>query len=191
LIASGRRVRGFIDQSPERIGALVLGLPVIGSDDVLKSLSPSEIELANGLGSAGSMDARYRIYARGVAMGFRFCTVVHPSAIVAPSATLGAGVQVLARAVVQPLAEIGENSIVNTGAIVEHDVFVGSHVHLSPGCVLAGEVRVGDRVHVGVGAVVIQRKRLGEGSFVAAGAVVISDVVSGTRVLGVPARAQD
>lgn len=188
LIASGRRVRGFLDVSADKQGGHLMGLPVLGGDEVLGSLLPDAVELANGIGSAGVMNARYRVYAAALDRGFRFATVVHPSAIVSPSATLGPGAQVMARAVIQPFATIGENSIINTGAIVEHDVFVGSHVHVSPGCILAGEVRVGDRVHVGVGAVVIQRMSIGEGSFVAAGAVVVADVVDGTRVMGVPAR---
>lgn len=188
LIACGRRVRGFLDAA--RMGEQLMGLPVLGGDDLLDSISPSEVELANGIGSAGVMDTRHRVYAAAVARGFSFASVVHPSAIVAPSATLGSAVQVLARAVVQPLAIVGENSIVNTGAIIEHDVVIGSHVHVSPGCVLAGQVRVGDKVHVGIGAVVIQQVSIGTGSFVAAGAVVVTNVADGTRVVGVPARIQ-
>ncbi|HEY5755386.1 MAG TPA: acetyltransferase [Steroidobacter sp.] len=188
LIASGRRVRGFLDAAKQ--GGQVMGLPVLGGDEVLASISPAEVELANGIGSASVMDTRQRVYANAVAKGFRFATVIHPSAIVASSATLGAGVQVLARAVIQPLATIGENSIVNTGAIVEHDAVIGSHVHVSPGCVLAGEAKIADLVHVGVGSVVIQRIAIGARSFVAAGAVVVEDVSAGTRVMGVPARVQ-
>lgn len=188
LLASGRRIRGFLDAAKQ--GGQLMGLPVLGGDGVLDSISPAEVELANGIGSAGVMDARQRLYASAVAKGFRFTTVIHPSAVVATSATLGPGVQVLARAVIQALASVGENSIINTGAIVEHDVKIGSHVHVSPGCVLAGEVQVADRVHVGVGAVVIQQVAIGAGSFVAAGAVVVANVAEGTRVVGVPARVQ-
>jgi sugar O-acyltransferase (sialic acid O-acetyltransferase NeuD family) len=191
LLALGQRVRGFIDSDPARHGALLLGVPVLGGDDVLESVSPSQVLLVNGIGSAGSMETRRRVYAAAKARGFSFATVVHPAALVAPSARLSEGVQVLARAVVQPLAVVGENSIVNTGAIVEHDVIIGSHVHVSPGCVLAGEVRVGDRTHIGVGAVVIQQMIIGSGSFVAAGAVVVANVAESTRVIGVPARVQN
>ena len=188
LLASGQRVRGFIDSSPQKHGTRILGLPVLGGDEVLDSLSPTEVRLANGIGSAGVMDARYRVYTAAVSRGFTFVSVRHPSAVVASSAVLGAGSQVLARAVVQPFAKVGENSIVNTGAIVEHDVIVGAHSHISPGCVLAGQVTVGERVHVGVGAVVIQGVDVAERSLVAAGAVVVDNVVAGTRVMGVPAR---
>lgn len=188
LLAAGQRVRGFIDSNPSRHGTRLLDLPVLGNEDLLDHESPLAVLLVNGIGSAGSMETRQRVYASAKARGFSFATVVHPAALVARSARLAEGVQVLARAVVQPLAVIGENSIVNTGAIVEHDVAVGSHVHISPGCVLAGEVRIGDKVHVGVGATVIQQVTIGSGSFVAAGAVVVGNVAEGTRVVGVPAR---
>jgi UDP-perosamine 4-acetyltransferase len=191
LIARGLRVRGFVDSDSTRHGALLLGLPVLGGDDVLERAAPSEVLLANGIGSAGSMETRRRVYDSAKARGFSFATIVHPAAIVAPSARLGEGVQVLARAVVQPLAVVGENSIVNTGAIVEHDVTVGSHVHISPGCVLAGGAKIGDLAHVGVGSVVIQGMSIGDGSLVAAGAVVVDHVAAGTTVLGVPARVKN
>lgn len=190
LLASGRRVRGFIDADPAKRGTMLLGLPVLGGDEVLNDARPSDVDLVNGIGSAGVMDARFRVYETAKRRGFQFATVVHPDATIAASASLLAGAQVLAQAVVQPLAVIGENSIVNTGAIVEHDVTIGSHVHVSPRCVLAGEVRVGNLVHIGVGAVVIQRVKVGAGSFVAAGAVVVADVPEGARVMGVPARVQ-
>lgn len=191
LIASGRRVRGFIDADPHKRNLRVFDLPVLGGDDVLSSLSPEDVELANGIGSAGVMHVRQRVYAAAIDRGFRFATVVHPTAIVASSAMLAPGTQVLAGAVVQPFATVGENSIVNTGAIVEHDVQIGSHVHISPRVVLAGEVRVGDLVHIGVGATVIQQITIGIGAFVAAGAVVVANVPAAKRVMGVPARVQD
>jgi sugar O-acyltransferase (sialic acid O-acetyltransferase NeuD family) len=188
LLASGHRVRGFIDSSAQKQGTSIFGLPVLGGDELLDSLSPADVQLANGIGSAGVMDARCRVYTAAVSRGFAFVSVRHPSAIVATSAVLGVGSQVLARAVVQPFATIGENSIINTGAIVEHDVVVGAHSHISPGCVLAGQVTVGTHVHVGVGAVVKQGINIAERSLVAAGAVVVDDVAAGTTVLGVPAR---
>jgi sugar O-acyltransferase (sialic acid O-acetyltransferase NeuD family) len=190
LVAAGRDVIGFVDANPSVHGARLLGLPVLGADEVLDSFSPADTELANGIGSAGTPDARQRVYQAGLDRGFRFATVVHPTAIVAESATLGSGAQVLARAVIQPLAVIGANTIINTGAIIEHDVVIGSHTHISPGCVLAGEVRVGDLVHVGVGSIVIQRLSVGTRSLVAAGAVVVEAVAAGSRVMGIPARVQ-
>lgn len=190
LLASGRKVLGFLDQDRNKHSKTLLGLPVIGGDEVLATLSTEEVELANGIGSAGVMQARKNVYLDARRCGFAFTTVLHPSAIVAPSAHLCAGAQVFARAVIQPLATIGENSIVNTGAIIEHDAVIGSHVHVSPGSLVAGEVRVGDCVHVGIGAVIIQRVCIGNEALIAAGAVVVDDVPDGMRVMGVPAKAQ-
>jgi hypothetical protein len=68
-------------------------------------------------------------------------SVVHPAAVVAPSATIGAGTLVMPGAVVNAEARIGANAIVNSGAIVEHDCEVGEGVHIAPGAVLCGGAR--------------------------------------------------
>lgn len=114
--------------------------------------------------------------------------VVHPSAVVASSAFVGAGVFVGPRAVVHSRARVAEHAIVNTGAIVEHDCVVGSNAHLAPGSVLGGAVRVGPGTLVGLGAIILPGFRVGAGCTVGAGAVVRGDVPDGCTVVGVPAR---
>lgn len=188
LLESGRLVRGFVDADTSLHGSSICGRKVLGGDEVALLADPSSVELANGIGSTETLEARRAIYRRFTASGFRFATIVHPSARTSVHAKLGAGVQVMAGAHVQTNAEIGENTIVNTGAIVDHDCSIGSHCHLATGCALSGGIVVENCVHIGTGATVIQGVRIGHGALVAAGAVVVRDVAAGARVAGVPAR---
>lgn len=114
--------------------------------------------------------------------------LVHPTAVVSPSATLDSGTVVFAGAVVNAGAAAGRGTIVNTGAIVEHDCVLGEAVHLSPGAVLGGGVRVGPGSWIGAGATVIHGITVGGDAIVGAGAVVIRDVPDGATVVGNPAR---
>ena len=156
---------------------------MLGGDEVLKELSASEVQLVNGIGSIGPTHvARRRLSARQGG-GLHFAQVVHPSAVVSRSATLGEGVQVMAGCVIQTGADIGANSIVNTRAAVDHDCKIGETVHIAPGVTLSGNVRVGDRTHIGTGAVVIQGISIGEDSLVAAGAVVYRDLPAKSRLI--------
>jgi UDP-perosamine 4-acetyltransferase len=188
LRAQGTKVIGVTDADPARRGAAVLGADVIGTDEALHGFPPSAAMLVNGLGSVGATTSRRKLFERFKGRGYRFATVVHPTAWVSPSARLGEGVQIMAGCVVQADCAIGDDSIVNSGASVDHDCRIGSHVHIAPGVTLSGGVEVGDNAHIGTASTVMQGVRVGESSIVGAGAVVIKNVPPRVTVGGVPAR---
>lgn len=189
LRAMGADTIGYADTAPALHGANVRGMPVIGGDEaVFERYPPERVMLANGVGGNRPTGERRAVFERFSDRGYRFLTLIHPSAIVSPSVTLGAGVQVMAGAVLQPSVTVGANSIVNTRASIDHDCSIGGHVHVAPGAVLSGGVSVADGAHLGAGCVVIQGMRIGERALVAAGAVVVRDVPALGRVAGNPAR---
>ena len=180
---------GLTDADVDRHGRLVLGCPVLGPDAVLPELLERGVTHAFiGVGGASNNRPRATIFARLIALGFVLPPIVHRTAIVAPSATLGAGAQIMAGAIVNALATIGQNAIVNTGSIVEHECRIGDHVHIGPGARLGGAVTVGESAHIGIGATVRQGQTIGSRAIVAAGAVVVSDVPPDITFAGVPAR---
>ncbi len=189
-------VRAAIEASGDSVGGWVVApadlsdaVDVLGTDDDLPGLAASGWEFAFvAIGMVRASGARARLMKRAVDAGFELPPIVHPRAIVAPSARIEAGAQVLAGAIVNPDAVIGAGSIVNTGAIVEHDTVVGPYAHVAPGAVVGGDCVVGEGSHVGIGATVIQGVKIGAGVTVGAGSVVIADVDDGKTVVGVPAR---
>jgi sugar O-acyltransferase (sialic acid O-acetyltransferase NeuD family) len=114
--------------------------------------------------------------------------LVHPSAVVSASATLGRGTVVFAMAVVNADATVGDACIVNTAAVVEHDCVLGDGVHLSPSATLAGNVRVASCGWIGAGATVLPGVRVDADAVVGGGALVRAEVAAGQVVAGVPAR---
>lgn len=70
--------------------------------------------------------------------GIPIATIIHPSAIISPTAQVNCGSTILANAVIHTLAHIGTGCIINTGAIVEHDCVVKDFVNMSPNCAMAG-----------------------------------------------------
>jgi acetyltransferase EpsM len=147
-----------------------------------------EVGYTHFLVSIGSNQTRARCYAEALQSGLAPATIVHPRAVIAPSAGVGTGTVVMAAAVVNPDARIGDNCIVNTAAVVEHDCQIGNHVHISPGAILAGGVSVGTHAHIGAGATVLPGIQIGEGAIVGAGAVVLREVPAWGTVVGVPAK---
>jgi sugar O-acyltransferase (sialic acid O-acetyltransferase NeuD family) len=184
----GRRVLFATEADADRYGHEVGGVEIRGGDDSVFHHPPGEIELVNGIGSTRVPHRRQTVFERFREAGYRFASVVHPSAVIAPTASLGQGVQVMAGAVVQHNARIGDNVLLNTRASVDHDCVIGEHVHVAPGVIVCGSVLIGAATHVGAGATIIQGLHIGDRVLIGAGSVVVSPVPSDSQVLGVPAR---
>jgi sugar O-acyltransferase (sialic acid O-acetyltransferase NeuD family) len=122
--------------------------------------------------------------ARGLVPG----QVIHPRAVVSPSASLGPGCVILANTFVSTGAVLGAHVHVNYNATVGHDSVLGDLVTVLPGANIAGAVTLGAEVTVGSNACVLPGLRIGSTGMVGAGAVVTRDQPDGAVVVGVPAR---
>jgi sugar O-acyltransferase (sialic acid O-acetyltransferase NeuD family) len=189
--AAGLPVVGVCDGPLSQSGAREWrGVPVIGGDDALDSVDPSNVGLINGVGQLVGKLGRRTLHERMKKRGFQFPALVHPAAVLDPTAVLREGVQVMAGAVVQADASIDESSIVNTRASVDHDCVVGPHVHIAPGATLCGGVRVLEGAFVASGATVAQGVTIGRGCVVGAGVTLVRDLPDGQTVLGPAVRVQ-
>ncbi len=181
LDALGTPAHAVLDDNPARWGTDLLGVPIVGPLAELATWPEVRAVIA-----IGSNARRYELARAHPAV--EWLTVVHPSAIVHGSTTLGAGAMVIWRAVVEPDARIGAHAIVNSGAIVCHDCTVGEAAHVSVTSVMAGNAHVEEGVFLGMNAGVIGGVRVGAWSTVGAGASVVRDVPPRSVAMGVPAR---
>lgn len=179
---------GLLDPIQELWDTEVLGVPVLGADDLLAELYARGVRQAFiGLGTVGNSQTRVKLYDRICQQGFRLVQAIHPQAIISPSVQIGEGPTIMAGSVINAKAVLGNDVIINTGAIVEHDCLLGDHVHIATGAQLAGGVKIGDCTHIGMGASIRQGITIGSGVVVGAGAVVVKDVSPNSIVAGVPA----
>jgi UDP-perosamine 4-acetyltransferase len=187
LLESGVIIAGYITRDGNSSSATG-SLPVIAEDSVRESLDPNKVLLVNAIGSTSDLTARNRASQHLTSLGYTFGTVISKHALVAESAVIAAGAQVLRGAIVNTAAHVGAHAIINSGAIVEHHVTVGESAHIAPGAVVCGASVVGSAAHIGAGATVVQGITIGAGGIVGAGAVVLANVSAGDTVVGVPAR---
>lgn len=185
--AQGWRILGFFDD--DSASAIDAQTPRLGGVAEAGGSDPNGFALDGAPSCAiiamGSLELRARLITelRGL-----FGTVIHPAAVVSPSAQVEAGAFIGATAVVQSRAKIGEHAIINTGAVIEHDCVIHTNAHIGPGAVLGGTVTVGRDTLVGLGARIKPGVRIGSGCTVGAGAVVVRHVPDHATVIGVPAK---
>jgi sugar O-acyltransferase (sialic acid O-acetyltransferase NeuD family) len=122
------------------------------------------------------------------AAGVRFATLIHPTAHVSPTATLGEGCFVGAGAVIAAYTSLGAHVFVNRGVLIGHHTTLGHHVSLMPGANVAGLVTIGAHTFVGMGAIVLDRISIGEHCVVGSGALVTKDAPARVQLMGLPAR---
>lgn len=180
---------GFTDRDPHGKEKENLPRPVLGSDDILPLLLSEGVKCAVlGVGAVGVNELTKSLFQMIAHLGFLQPALVHPSAYVCPTAELGRGSVVMAKAVISTNARLGNNVTVNSGGIIEHDSVIGNHVHVATGAFLGGGVIVGPESHIGIGTSVVQGKKIGHGSLIGAGSVVVHDIPDHVTAFGVPAR---
>jgi sugar O-acyltransferase (sialic acid O-acetyltransferase NeuD family) len=173
---------GVVDDRLAR-GSDVLGIPVLGNRDDLSSIRNDGIGLAaNAIGGISNVASRVEVTKALAARGFVLPALVHPTAFVEASASIGEGAQILAHSYVGSDALVGKGVIVNTGAVVSHDCVLGDHANLSPGCLLAGGITVGEATLLGMGVTTYLGISIGANVRVGNGAIITAPVPDGRRI---------
>ncbi|HUO09590.1 MAG TPA: acetyltransferase [Phycisphaerae bacterium] len=180
-------IGGIVDDDPELHGTKIDGVNVLGPIEKLPSLA-RVYRIHRAAIAIGDNATRKRFAEHARSIGLRLPVLIHPNAVVSPSAQIGDGTVILAGAVIGPHAKIGELCIVNTHATVDHDCELGDCVHVGPGTTITGGVTIGNGALIGAGATIIPGLIVGDDSIVGAGATVIRDVPSNSTVVGCPAR---
>jgi sugar O-acyltransferase (sialic acid O-acetyltransferase NeuD family) len=157
-------------------------------DHSMPWLGPIRPEQRPWILGIGDVLARRVILGRLASLLSRAASVIHPRAIVSPSAMIGRGVFVGPGAIIHSRARVGDHAIINSGAIVEHDCDIGENSHIAPGTVLGGAARVGKDSLVGLGSSVLPGIWIGDRCVVGAGALVLHNIPDGAVVVGLPAR---
>ncbi len=173
-----------IDDDPARTGEILLGQPIRGTREWLAG---------NWLGIAvmpalGDNLRRDRLVQDLKRLKRPLRTIIHPTAIVSPSARIGDACFLAAGTIVNAEAVLDEGVILNTGASVDHDCRIGRAVHIAPGARLCGTVTIGARALVGTGAAIIPGRSVGADARVGAASAVVCDIPGGETWAGCPAR---
>ena len=96
--------------------------------------------------------------------GYNVPSIVHPSAIVSPSAVLEPGCFIMQRAVVNTHTKIERAALINSGAVVDHDSCVCAGAHIGLGSVVKANCTIESGQKVEAGEVIFSTRRKIEGA---------------------------
>lgn len=96
--------------------------------------------------------------------GYEVPSIVHPSAIVSPSAVLEPGCFIMQRAVVNTHTKIERAALINSGAVVDHDSCVCAGAHIGLGSVVKANCTIESGRKVEAGEVIFSTRRKIEGA---------------------------
>lgn len=184
--ALGHEVLGYLDafktSSP---GRRVLGPP----DRARELFDEHRADAVVHAVGYHSFHARVESFERVEALGLPLLGLVHPSAIVDPTCSLGPGAHVFAGCVLDRNVTLEANSLLNVGCVIAHDSVVRRHTFVAPRVAVAGFCDVGPRNLLGIGTIVIDNITIAPDNAFGAASVVTESVADSFGLyVGCPAR---
>jgi sugar O-acyltransferase (sialic acid O-acetyltransferase NeuD family) len=176
-------IAGFLSADAGRPNTQACPLPILADP------SRFEPEPGDALILAIGIPETRRVVAESLeSRGAEFLTLVHPTAIVAPTASIGTGSIVCPFSIVSDSAKVGRFALLNYHTSLGHDATAGDFAVLSPYATLGGAAHIGNDVFMGMHASVGPGKHVGARSKVSANACALTDAPSDSIVFGVPGR---
>lgn len=180
----GRKVLGFLDDSPEKIGKKVLDYKVLGTISSWQTYQDCEFILA-----IGSPRGRQVVAEKMEASGKpSYTKLIDPSAIIGDSNIIEEGAIICAGVVFTVSIKIGRHCIVNLNSTVGHEAKLGNFCTVAPGVSISGNVTIGDHVELGTGAVIREKVYIGNGAVIGMGGVLVNDANESRIFVGNPAK---
>jgi sugar O-acyltransferase (sialic acid O-acetyltransferase NeuD family) len=180
------RLLGYLDDDPARRGAEIDGTAILGGRDEIRHLPDAAVVVCTG--RPADYVSRMRIVGELGLPPERYATIVHPTAAVSASSSIGPGCVLLAHVVLTAAVRVGAHVAIMPQVTLTHDDVIDDFATLASGVRLGGGVRVERAAYLGAGALIGENRTVGAFSLVGMGAVVTHDVPAREVWVGVPAR---
>ena len=125
------RLLGYLDEDPAKRGTRVDGVPVLGGLDEIQQLPDASVVVCTG--QPGNYVSRPRIVGELGLPEERYATIVHPTATVSASSSIGPGSVVLAQVVLTAAVQVGSHVAIMPHVTLTHDNVIADFATLASG----------------------------------------------------------
>jgi len=179
-------IKGFLDDDFNALDGKLCDVPVLARIDAYEVNGEDEFVCC-----IGNSEIRENVTNQLKSRGAVFVSVIHPTAVIADSATIGESVIIYPFALISDNAVIGDGCIVNMYSSIAHDSTLGKFCTISAHCDVTGMCDLGDYVFMGTTSNMVPGSKIGNSAYICAGSTVMSRLRDGTKVMGCPARKID
>jgi sugar O-acyltransferase (sialic acid O-acetyltransferase NeuD family) len=165
------QIVGFLDDNPDNYARYKFSAPLIGGARNHKVIKDHYYLM----GIAG-IQYRRLFVERYLAEGARFASLVHCTAYVSGSATIGEGSIVGPNSNIGPNVCIGRFTLINSRCSMGHDTRVGDYNFISPNSCFSGFTEVGDENLFGINCATIPGIKVGNRNKITAGMILDTNV---------------
>ena len=185
-ITANLDVVGVLDTRYQNKTEFILGVPVLGGVDKVIEFDPEAFCFVLAIGDNSE---RNQIFEYIDSNHFDLPNVLHPTALIDTSATLGGGNFVGPFAHIGPEVRIGDGNIINSYANIEHETKLSDFNQIAPAAVICGRCEIGSHVFVGANAAILEKLKVASQTVIGAGAVITKDIFDqGKTFVGVPGK---
>ncbi len=174
---------GFLEKDKTKHGNVILGYPVLGSDDLLIDKLKNCVVINNVMANPRI----HEIVTKNLINAYHikeFPNLVHPSVNLSHS-TIGVGNIIYPHTVIEPMACIGDFNIL-FNAYVAHETVVGDY-NLMASSFVGSRTTIGSYNMFGNRCSVHNLCKVGDDNVIGVGSVVMKSIGSGKHLLGNPA----
>lgn len=174
-------VKGFLNSVPSALEGYDVGFPIICDSLDFKFTGKEYVVCA-----IGDPKARLNLCRMLIQRGARFTSIIHPRAIVSPSAIIGPGCIIATDTIIGPGARIGQFTTMLGSSAIGADTVAGEGVTISGFSSVGEGAIIGEGAFLGSHAVVAPRTIVGRGTIIGARTVISGDIPAGATFFGVP-----
>ena len=181
------KVLGFLDDSTQKQGSLLCGLPVLGPLSYWEKYS--NCFFTTPFVTAPKTNHCKKLVIERERIPYdRFINIVDPQVSLPDCFELGVGNLICAGAQIQPDVKLASHVYISNNSVICSRTIVGDFCNISNSASIMGQVDVGTGAYIGSNSSIIGKKKIGRWSIVGMGSVVLSDISDFSIVAGNPAR---
>lgn len=176
-------ILGFLDDNPEALQGYACDHEVIGTIKEWRPTDNQEFAMA-----IANPDIKEIVSERIKSRGGKFVPIIHPSAKIGDFNELGEGLVMYPNSRITVNVKIGDFVTILGNTCIGHDAKIMNYCTLSGSCNITRSVVLNNKVFLACNVNVVPERKIGEGAYVCAGSTVMTNIRSGYKVIGCPAK---